>query len=81
MNKILAYIRSKLSVKVSLWVVVFAAIIFNVALGFLFYQARETVRQEAINRATKILDNTSLYVESILKTTVPTRCSSIALAS
>ena len=67
MNRIIAYIRSKLSVKVSLWVVIFAAIIFNGALGFLFYQARETVRQEAINRATKILDNTSLYVESILK--------------
>lgn len=67
MNRIIAYIRSKLSVKVSLWVVIFAAIIFNGALGFLFYQARETVRQEAINRATKILDNTSLYVETILK--------------
>ena len=67
MKKIIAYIRSKLSVKVSIGVVIFAAIIFNVALAFLFYQARETVRQEAINRATKILDNTSLYVESILK--------------
>ena len=67
MGKVFAYIRSKLSVKVSIWVVIFAAIIFNVALAFLFYQARETVRQEAINRATKILDNTSLYVESILK--------------
>ena len=66
MKKILAYIRRKLSVRVSLWVVFFAAIIFNVALGFLFYQARETVRQEAVSRATQILDKTSLRVEGIL---------------
>jgi sigma-B regulation protein RsbU (phosphoserine phosphatase) len=44
----------------------FAAVIFIAALGFLFYQSRETVRQEAINRATQILDKTSLRVESIL---------------
>ena len=66
MNKIIAYIRRKLSVRVSLWVVFFAAIIFNAALGFLFFQARETVRQEAVSRATQILDKTSLRVEGIL---------------
>ena len=66
MNKIIAYIRRKLSVRVSLWVVFFAAIIFNVALGFLFYQSREAVRQEAVSRATQILDKTSLRVDSIL---------------
>ena len=66
MKEILQYIRRKLSVRVSLWVVLFAAIIFIVALGFLFYQSRETVRQEAISRATQILDKTSLNVESIL---------------
>jgi sigma-B regulation protein RsbU (phosphoserine phosphatase) len=66
MKRIIAYIRCKLSVRVSLWVVFFAAIIFNVALGFLFYQAREAVRQEAINSATQILDKTSLRVEGIL---------------
>ncbi len=66
MKQIIAYIRRKLSVRVSLWVVFFAAIIFVVALGFLFYQAREAVRQEAVNRATQILDKTSLRVEGIL---------------
>ena len=66
MRGIIEYIRRKLSVRVSLWVVMFAAIIFIAALGFLFYQARETVRQEAINRATQILDKTSLRVDSIL---------------
>ena len=66
MSNIFAYIRRKLSVRVSLWVVFFAAIIFNVALGFLFYQSREAVRQEAISRATTILEKTSLRVEGIL---------------
>ena len=70
MKKIFAYIRRKLSVRVSLWVVFFAAIIFNVALGFLFYQSREAVRQEAISRATTILDKTSLRVEGILNRVV-----------
>ncbi len=66
MNKVIAYIRRKLSVRVSLWVVFFAAVIFNVALGFLFYQAREAVQQEAAGRAMQILDKTSLRVDSIL---------------
>ena len=66
MKRIIAYIRRKLSIRVSLWIVFFAAIIFITALSFLFYQSRETVRQEAISRATQILDKTSLRVEGIL---------------
>lgn len=66
MKNILRYIRRKLSVRVSLWVVMFATIIFIAALGFLFYQSREAIRQEAINHATQILDNTSLRVTGIL---------------
>ncbi len=66
MNNVLAYIRRKLSVRVSIWVVMFAAFIFIAALGFLFYQSREAVRQEAISHATQILDKTSLRVEGIL---------------
>lgn len=65
-KKAINYVRRKLSVKVSLWVVLFAAIIFYIALAFFFYQAREAVRLEAINRATQILDNTTLRVEAIL---------------
>jgi sigma-B regulation protein RsbU (phosphoserine phosphatase) len=66
MKEILDYIRRKLSVRVSLWVVMFAAVIFIAALSFLFYQSREAVRQESISRATQILDKTSLRVEGIL---------------
>ena len=66
MNRLLSYIRRKLSVRVSIWVVMFAAFIFIAALSFLFYQSREAVRQEAISHATQILDKTSLRVEGIL---------------
>ena len=44
----------------------FAAIIFVAALSFMFLRARDAVRDEAISRATQILDKTSLEVEGIL---------------
>ncbi|MBR1447148.1 MAG: SpoIIE family protein phosphatase [Prevotella sp.] len=66
MKKIIAYIRRRLSVKLSLWVVLFAAVIFNASLGFFVWHAREAVHQEAISHATQILDKTSLRVEGIL---------------
>ena len=65
-RKIIFLFRKKLSIKVSLWVLFFTALIFTAALGFLFYQSRDAVRQEAINRATQILDNTSQRVTRIL---------------
>ena len=66
MKEFYQLIRRKQSVRVSLWVVLFAAIIFNVALGFLFFQSRDAVREEAVNHAMQILDKTSLRVEGIL---------------
>ena len=61
------FIRQSLSRKLSLWIVFFAAIIFNIALGFMFKQSLNAVRQEAVNRATQVLDNTVLRVNSILQ--------------
>ena len=66
MKFLIEYIRRSLSRKLSLWIVFFAAIIFNVALGFMFKQSLDIVRQEAVDRATKELDNTVLRVNSIL---------------
>ena len=66
MRDILFLYRKKLSLNVSLWLLLFSTLIFTAALGFLFYQSRDAVRQEAINRATQILDNTSLRVTRIL---------------
>ena len=67
MKNPIQYIRQSLSRKLSLWIVLFAAIIFNVALGFLFSQALKAVHDEAVNRATQVLDNTVLRVNSILQ--------------
>lgn len=61
------YIRQSLSRKLSLWIVLFAAIIFNVALGVMFTQSLKAVRQEAIDRATKELENTVLRVNTVLQ--------------
>ena len=66
MNRVTDYIRHKLSIRVSLWVVLFAAVIFVGALSLLFHQSGLAVRKEAISRATQILDKTSLQVEGIL---------------
>lgn len=65
-NELQGYVRKKLSVRVSLWVVLFAAVIFLAALSFLFVQSRTAVRKEAISHATEILDKTSLRVTGIL---------------
>ena len=61
------YIKQSLSRKLSLWIVSFAALIFLISLGFMFSQSLRTVRQEAVNRATQVLDNTTLRVNSILQ--------------
>ncbi len=66
MKKIINYFRQSITRWLSLWIVLFAAIIFILALSFMFFQSREAVHQEAVNRATKILDNTTLRVTNIL---------------
>ena len=60
------HIKSSLSTRLSLWIVLFAALIFLIALGFMFIQSRKAIRQEAINHATQILDNTAERVNTIL---------------
>ncbi|MDT3365976.1 MAG: SpoIIE family protein phosphatase [Bacteroidota bacterium] len=67
MKRLIQYIRRSISRKLSLWIVLFAAIIFNVALGFMFNQSLHAVREEAISRASKELDNTVLRVSSIIE--------------
>ena len=60
------FMRRKLSARLSLWIVLFAALIFLAALGFLFVQSRRAVRQEAISHATQTLESTVLRVTGIL---------------
>ena len=59
--------QKSLSTKLSLWTVLFAGVIFIAALGFFFIESRLAVRTAAIDNATRILDNTVLRVDNILK--------------
>ena len=66
MMRISKHIRKSLSTRLSLWIVLFAALIFIIAMGFLFNESREAIRKEAIHHATQILDNTAERVNTIL---------------
>ena len=66
MNNPIAYIRRSLPTKLSIWIVFFATLIFIVSLGFMFTQSLKVVRQEAVSRATQVLDNTVLRIDKIL---------------
>lgn len=52
--------------KIGLYIMPFIIIVFIVSLGYLFKQSREMVRQEAIERAYCVLNNTSLHVDGFL---------------
>jgi len=66
MKRITTYIRQRLSVRLSLWTVLFAALIFVGALSYMFHEARQAIRHEAVSHATTVLDNTVLRVTNIL---------------
>ena len=58
--------QKSLSTRLSIWIVLFAGVIFIAALGLFFNESRKAVRLEAINHATQILDNTIQRVTNIL---------------
>ena len=66
MKNPIKYIRSSLSTRLSLWIVLFAAAVFVAALGFMFAESRKTVRQEAESRASQVLESTVLRVNGLL---------------
>ena len=70
MNNPFTYFRKSLSKRLSVWIALFAAIIFVAAFSFMFAESRRTVREEAINRATQVLDNTVQRVNAILNSVV-----------
>lgn len=58
--------KRSLSTKISLWVVLFAGIIFISALAVFFNESRLAIQKEAIEHATQVLDNTVERVNTIL---------------
>ena len=59
-------IRNSLSARLSLWIVLFAAVVFVAALGFMFVESRQAVHQEAESRASQVLESTVLRVNGLL---------------
>ena len=60
------YIRHSLSLRLGLWIMSFAVIIFVVSLGFMYFRSREYVREDAMQRAKQVLTNTALSITEIL---------------
>lgn len=58
--------HKSVSVKLSLWMLLFTTVIFILSLGFLYMKSCEFIRQECIERSAKLLDNMSLKVRNYL---------------
>jgi Signal transduction histidine kinase len=60
------HIRQSLSTKLSLNILVIVILVFSLALGFLYWQSRNIIRDEAIDEASHVLDNTALRVKGYM---------------
>ena len=61
------YIRTSLSRRLSIIIVMMATIFFLGSLGFLFVESRKAVRNEALNGAAQVLDNTVQRVNVLMQ--------------
>ena len=67
MRKLFESIRRSFSARLSLWVVLFAALVFLTALGYSAMVARRYVKREAVLRASQVLENSTLRLINILE--------------
>jgi len=65
MKNPITVIRHSLSTRIGLLIVFFAAIVFVVSIGFLYMRSRYYVREDAMRRASQVLNNTALRVTEI----------------
>ena len=66
MSNFVSRVSHSLSMKLGLAIVFFAGIVFVMSFGYLFVRSRQYVKEEAIVRAMKVLDETSLRVMGIM---------------
>jgi signal transduction histidine kinase len=66
MNIIVKQIRRSFALRLSLSIVVIAAIVFVVAIGELFYRSRSATKQAAISQATQVLNNVTQRMTILL---------------
>ena len=67
MKKLLDTFRRSFSARLSLWVVSFTALVFLAAMAYFFVVSRHFVREEAILRATQVVENSVLRLNNILE--------------
>ena len=67
MRKLIDTFRRSFSARLSLWVVSFAALVFLAAMSYFFFVSRRYVREEAILRATQVVENSVLRLNNILE--------------
>lgn len=66
MKSVFFHINRSLSLKLSLGILLFVVMVFVLSLGFLFQRSRQLVKQEAMEHATRMLENTALRVTGYL---------------
>ena len=59
--------RQSLSARLSAWIVLMAALLFILSLGYVFQRSQKALLHEASYRAVEVLDNTVLRVNGILE--------------
>ena len=59
-------IHQSLSTRLSLEILFVVVLVFSLSLGFLYWQSRHIIRDEAIDEASHVLDNTSLRVKGFM---------------
>lgn len=67
MKRLLDAIRKSFSARLSIWVVLFAAMIYLAAQVFVSFEARRSIREASISGASQVLDNTILRLNNILE--------------
>ena len=67
MKMLIDTLRRSFSARLSLWVVSFAALVFLGAMAYFFTVSRRYVREEAILRATQVVENSVLRLNNILE--------------
>ena len=66
MRKLWNRIMQRLSIRLGLAIVLMVTVIFIVSVSFLFSLSKDYIRQNAVMRATQILDNTALRITDIM---------------
>lgn len=67
MSKILKIIRNRMSVRLSLWVVTFVAILIVATLSVMYHFSHQAVKEEALAKASETLDCMVLSIDNVLR--------------